>query len=161
MSTYIPTTSELFKFLQSPNFNDYANGGKYEAQSERKGFYEISHTDGRWHYLDSYTGHYRSWGSELVRYDGVPFWCTQYGGGMVDGEDSYAEVTFEFLKTALGQPTNHFSARGPSKLTLDKWSYEYKQSGDITAFHGYERIFLKNKLVFWHRIIGGIIRHKS
>lgn len=148
----------LQEFIQRAGTATYAGGGKYEKNPERSGFSELVYTEGDWNYRDSYVGFYRSRGMEVVRYQGMPVWSTSYGGGMLKGKEGLAEVTFAFLKKAMLAKTQmFFSARGPQNLKDGDWEYKYIQEGNLEEFNGYEEIYFKNELVFFHRIIGGII----
>ena len=73
----------LNKFLERAADATYAGGGERERDPERQGFVELVYEEGDWNYRDSYVGFARSWGTELVRYQGEPVWNTLYGGGLV------------------------------------------------------------------------------
>ena len=151
----------LDQFLQKATAATYAGVGGYEKKSQRPGYYELTFKDGDWFYRDSYTGHYRSWGTELVRFKGKPVWNALYGGGMADGLDHLSKDCFQFLKTCLTtKPKTWHSFRGPKSLTRGDWQYRYQQQGDIKMFSGYEEIRFKGKVVFSHRIIGGLIKDR-
>lgn len=151
---------QLQKFLKIASSKTYAAGGKEVTNPERPGFTELVYEEGNFFYRDSYTGHFRSFGTELVRYKGTPVWNTLYGGGMVEGKENLDHQTFEFLKKAfLARDEDSF--RGPKRLVDGDWEYTYSQEEDITNFSGYEEIHYKGELVFFHRVIGGIIVHKN
>ena len=57
---------------------------------------------GDWGYRDSYTGFYRSSGSEVVRYQNQVVWVSNYCGGMAKGMEVKAGETFDFLKSHVG-----------------------------------------------------------
>ena len=38
-----------------------------------------------------------------------------------------------------------------------EWRYKDDQDGDVFEFSGYEEIYYQGELVFFHRIIGGLI----
>lgn len=157
MNTLPFTTEELYEFINKAGKNTYAGGGK-EVSPERKDFRELEFSDRDFYYRDSYVGHYRSRGMELVRYKGKPVWSALYGGGMVEGKEEMSDHTFEFLKKAMSADEKDFqSFRGPHSFTYGDWKYLYTQDGDIEEFSGYEEIYYKNELVFFHRAIGGII----
>lgn len=151
------TSQELFEFIDRAGKSTYAGGGK-EVKPERKDFHELEFEDGDFYYRDSYAGHYRSRGMEVVRYKSKPIWAALYGGGMTEGSEKLANETFKFLKKAMSEDENGFqSFRGPHNLTDGDWRYSYEQNGDPFEFNGYEEIFYKNELVFFHRVIGGKI----
>ena len=69
--------------------------------------------------------------------------------------------TFGFLKKAFLTDEPQFQTfRGPQSLKEGDWEYSYKQEGDIEEFTGYEEIRHQGKLVFFHRMIGGVISQK-
>lgn len=150
---------ELFDFVDRAGKATYAGSGKYEEHPERPGFLELVYDQELpWYYRDSYTGHSRSGGQEIVRVDDKPVWWSGYGGGMVVGKESMAHETFEFLKKALSQDEEGFeSLRGPHEFADGDWKYTYTQEGDITDFYGDEEITHKGKKVFWHRAVGGVL----
>ncbi|HIH11206.1 TPA: hypothetical protein HA241_03390 [Candidatus Woesearchaeota archaeon] len=153
---------ELFDFVDRAGKATYAGGGKYEEHPERHGFIELVYDkEPPWYYRDSYTGHSRSGGQEVVRVNDKPVWWSGYGGGMVEGKESMSHETFDFLKKALSQNEEDFeSLRGPHEFTDGDWKYSYTQEGDITDFYGYEEITYKGEKVFWHRAVGGILNHE-
>ena len=81
-------------------------------------------------------------------------------GAWPKGKEDSAKQTFSFLKKVmLAKDESTFSARGPLNLTDGDWEYKYSQEGDIEEFNGYEEIYYQGKLVFFHRIIGGLINN--
>ena len=151
---------QLLTFIDQASKATYAGGGKPEQQPERPGFIEYVYQSGDFHYRDSYTGYIRSRGTELVRYQDKPVWTSLYGGGMISGHEQLAKECFDFLKSALSstdKPAEH--VRGPKKFHRGVWRYIYQQLGDKTEFDGHEEIYHGSSLVFFHRIIGGLIKH--
>lgn len=155
------THQELFSFIDRAGKSTYAGGGERLENPERKDFIELEYSEGDFYYRDSYTGFYRSRGMEIVRFLGKPVWTSAYGGGMTEGNDHLANETFEFLKLALSQDSGGFmSFRGLESFSDGVWNYSYKQEGDVAEYSGYEEIHRDGKLVFFHRIIGGIVKGK-
>ena len=152
---------ELSAFIDRAMKATYAGGGKYEEHPERPGFFEMVYDkELPWYYRDSYTGHARSGGQEVVRLNDKPIWWSGYGGGMVEGKEDMSDKTFDFLKKALSTQEEGFdSLRGPHELMDGDWKYTYTQEGDITDYYGYEEIHHKGEKVFWHRAVGGILKH--
>lgn len=151
--------NQLHAFLSEASKATYAGDGA-EAESQRKGFKELEYRDGDWHYRDSYTGFFRSWGQEVIWYQDKPVWNSLYGGGMVEkfhGDREFAKRTFEFLRKALRQKESKFQPRGPEKFAENGWQYECKMQGDIKEFQGSERIVYKGDIVFTHDFIGGAV----
>lgn len=153
---------ELQEFVDRAGKATYAGGGKKEEHSERPEFIELVYDEEPpLYYRDSYTGYFRSGGQEVVRYNGVPIWWSGYGGGMVKDKEELSNQTFDFLKKALSANEDGFdSLRGPHSFKNSEWEYSYTQEGDIEDFYGYEEIKYKGEKVFWHRAVGGILKHE-
>jgi hypothetical protein len=154
-------TIELNKFLGRASKATYASGGGAVSDPWRKGFKELEYTEGEWYYRDSYTGYLRSWGQEVVWYQGQPFWTCLYGGGMVDSrmDEGFAKETFTFFKKALsaGEKENDFQPRGPNTFKDGEWNYQCKVAGDIKKFSGDESISYQGTIVFTHEFEGGLV----
>lgn len=153
-------SSTLNDFIKNAQAATYAGGGG-EVASERPGFRELTYQEGEYSYRDSYAGFYRSRGMEVVRKGQDIIWTSLYGGGMVEGHSQLADQTFAFLKTAMQQDSPEFSVRGPQVFIQGDWEYTYEQFGDLHEFHGYEQISYQGNVVFFHRVIGGDVQHKS
>lgn len=154
--------TDLYAFIKKASNDTYAGGGLYEKNPERAGYKELIFEEGDYHYRDSYTGYLRSWGSEIVRYRGVPVWNTLYGGGMIEGCEHLARKTFKFLKTALTAEDPKLQLfRGPRQMRVGDWRYYYNQQGDLEQFKGSEKITYQNQPVFTHEIIGGRIKDRQ
>ncbi len=155
-------TLSLYQFLIRASSATYAGGGIYENTPERPGFAELVYQEGPWYYRDSYTGFYRSSGTEIIRYENRPVWTSGYGGGMVAGSEFLADQTFAFLKQAMLRKDPSFdSVRGPRSFKQLDWEYSYSQTGGITEFSGSETISHKGKTVFTHKTIGGLVIDKA
>ncbi len=152
---------QLKSFLDRAGKATYAGDGAYEQVTERAGFNELTYQEGDFSYRDSYTGYIRSWGTELVRYKNKPIWNCLYGGGMVEGKESLSDECFAFLKKALSaREEGEFSIRGPRFFQDGDWKHTYEQKGGITTFSGYQEIFYKDELVFFHHAVGGLVQDK-
>lgn len=151
---------ELESFYIEAGMSTYASGKEPEDMPERLGFKEFVFKKGDWDYRDSYTGFYRSFGTEVIKFKDKPVFIVQYGGGIEQEYEEIAKETYEFLKEALSKKTPIFSARGSSIFRKDEWFYKYDQEGDITNFNGFEKIFRNGELIFTHRVCGGLIVSK-
>ncbi len=155
------TNDELATFIYQASLSTYVGGGAYEKIVERPGFLEMAYKQGGWYYRDSYTGYYRSSGSELVRFQDQIVWASNYCGGMVDGYENLADDTFSFLKKAIiSKPKDKQSFRGPDNFKDEVWEYRYQQIGDVISFSGHEEIYHNGIVVFSQDIIGGLIKGK-
>ncbi|HZQ29868.1 MAG TPA: DUF5680 domain-containing protein [Patescibacteria group bacterium] len=158
MNNPLPFTFDsLFSFINKAGKATWAGDGK-EIEAERKDFHEFEYKEGKFYYRDSYVGNFKSRGMEVVRHNDKPVWSALYGGGMITGKEDIADHTFNFLKKAMSADEENFqSFRGPHSFTYGDWKYSYAQEGAVEEFSGYEKIYYKNELVFFHRIIGGMI----
>lgn len=151
--------TELQTFLKKASSQTYAIDAKPVNNPERKGFIELIYKEGDLFYRDSYTGYYKSAGSEVIRHKDIPIWVSSYAGGMISGQEKMADETFGFLKKAFLQ-SDERSFRGPTEFKDGDWIYSYQQSGSMADFYGYEEIYYQGELVFTHRVIGGLIVNK-
>lgn len=151
--------AELYSFILKAAEATYAIGGGLTDNIERPGFIELVFEEEKFSYRDSYTGYFRSRGTEVVRYKGTPVWSSLYGGGMLNNDPQLTQNTFNFLKQALidRKKASFQSLRGPSILEKENWKYTYTQEGNVDEFYGYEQIFFEGQEVFFHRVIGGKI----
>ena len=150
--------TNLFRFVDLASKSTYASGKPPEPTSERRDFIEYTFLQGDWSYRDSFTGHTKSSGQEIVRFRGKIVWSDLYCGGMTAGNEALANQTFSFLKQALSQDESGFeSLRGPHAFGDGEWQYSYTQKGLIDNFSGYEEIRYQDKVVFFHRAIGGTV----
>jgi len=151
--------NKLKTFLFNANAKGYAGSGK-EVKPQRPGFNELEYKEGDWLFHDSYSGHYFAPGQEIVYFKNKPIWAMAYSGGMqfiYHGNKKLTRDTFIFLKKALlaMDPKNPY--RGPNMFTDGGWKYTSTLSGTIKDFHGTEKIYFKNKLIFSQNFIGGTI----
>ncbi len=161
MPAYPFTPDELYEFIDRAGKATWAGNGE-KIKPERQGFDELEYSEGDFYYRDSYTGYTKSRGMELVRYKGQAVWAAGYGGGMVEGKEDLEDECFTFLKKAMSTDEEGFqSFRGSHNFKDGDWEYSYKQEGDILEFSGYEEIKYKGELIFYHRMIGGIINHSN
>lgn len=155
------TNRELYEFIDRAGKATWAGGGE-KITPERAGFDELEYSEGDFYYRDSYTGYTKSRGMEVVRYKDQTVWAAGYGGGMVDGKESLENECFTFLKKAMSTDEEGFqSFRGPHNFKDGDWEYSYTQEGDVLEFSGSEEIKYKGELVFYHKMIGGIINHSN
>jgi hypothetical protein len=157
--------SELNKVFGAAAVATYAGGGGY-TKPWNSGFNELEYRQGDWHYRDSYTGFFKSFGREVIWYKDSPVWTQHYGGGMepeYKGNKVFTSETFQFLKLALGAGDKQaaFQPRGPREFTKGDWTYRSGFRGNIAKFNGSEEIFFNNKLVFTHHYFGGIVIDKE
>ena len=154
-------TDQLYYFIQKAGRSTYATSGVESVDYDKNGFKELNFAENDYIYKDAYTGFFRSRGIEIVGHKNMPVWVASYGGGMIEEDTDLAMQTFSILKKAfLTDEAGFQTFRGPHLFQQGKWRYTYEQQGGIEEFSGYEEIYLDNKLVFFHRIIGGLVKQK-
>ena len=121
--------------------------------------------DSPWFYSDHYTGSYAAPGQEIVEWRAIPVWSMSYDGGMAPqywGDRVMAKETFRFLKEALRHAPTENPYRGPSLYQSQnlRWRYRNNWVGNITRFHGEEKITYDGKVIFRQNYMGGLIIHK-
>lgn len=150
---------QLAKFLVKAKVNAWAGDGK-ELAPQRPGFKELEFREGLWLYRDSYAGYFMAPGQEYVTFDGNPVWAMGYSGGMSQNHRvsrTFAKQTFEFLKKALKQVDEKRPFRGPKIFIEGDQVYLDESWGDITDFHGTEKIIYQDREVFKQNYCGGLI----
>lgn len=153
--------NRLYDFIKKAGRITYATSGVESVNYDKNGFKELNFTEGDYSYKDTYTGFFRSRGIEIITYKNNPVWVASYGGGMMRDDADFAMKTFDFLKKAfLTDEAGFQTFRGPHHFRQDKWRYKYDQKGDIEELSGHEEIYFDNKLAFFHRIIGGLVKQK-
>lgn len=159
------TPEELQDFISEASANCYLGDFQKAETQERPGFFEMEYSKGEMRYRDSFVGYYRSTGQEIVRYNDIPIWATNYNGGVIDeyiGNKEFFKELELFLRTALAESdSDDYAPRGPKLFVQGDWEYQCTWEGDITAFSGVEHIYFKNEEVFYHNFFGGIIIGKS
>ena len=72
-----------------------------------------------------------------------------------------ASETFAFLKSVLlkARPSTPF--RGPPFIQGNKFTYIDLSDGDLSQFHGHERIFYRGEVVFRQDYVGGLVVPKD
>ncbi|MBD3319269.1 hypothetical protein GF342_05160 [Candidatus Woesearchaeota archaeon] len=157
-----PTLVQILQFLDEALEHGY--GSEQAKTTERNGFKSITYQKGEWLYNDSYTGFFRSYGSETIFFKGQPVWVSQYGGGMTEEfqEEAFAKRTFQFLKEAFRQAHDgNFQFRGPPRYVRDDWEYHMQWRGSAASFTGSEHIRYKGSVVFTHEFFGGLVQDKK
>ena len=156
---------QLAEFLVRARRHGYAGDAEKTATPQRPGFKEFApYVEGNLEYVDSYAGYYYAPGQEVVRENGVPVWMMAYSGGMLPahhGDKRLASETFAFLKSVLlkARPSTPF--RGPPFIQGNKFTYIDLSDGDLSQFHGHERIFYRGEVVFRQDYVGGLVVPKD
>jgi len=154
------TDNELAHFLVEAKRSTYAtHGDKASVAAVLAGSKQLEHCVGELTYRDIYFGMFRFAGQEVVSRNELPIWTMVYAGGSTDAiSDQEAITVFEFLRQALRLVSPDRPFRGPSTFKSGELHYFDESEGNVTAFHGTERITRSGTLVYRLDYAGGLIR---
>lgn len=146
--------TSLQKFLVEAKKKSYASlfsipriylDGSKEYRYKEKGFV----------YKDRYFGSTLYVGHELVFHNKKLIWSMVYRGGMVEGYQEFSDKCFSFLKKCLRKIPEDFPVRGPKLVEENSFRYENNWKGNLEDFVGEEKIFFKNKQIYFRNYHGG------
>ena len=131
--------AELETFIVEAKANTYV-GGSADAGPSRPGSHDLEYARGDWRYRDSYFGGSDFLGEEVVWHRGVPVWAMNYYGWISDPAAITAETAGRVIRTALSAMYSEVRFLGGFHTEVDGWVYHDHSAGDLTHFHGRERI---------------------
>jgi Domain of unknown function (DUF5680) len=156
-----PELAGLSKFLVQAKRRTYAaQGDEASVPPALPGSKQLEHSEGDWHYRDTYFGTNPFSGVEVVSWLGRPVWSMAYFGRVESPEsDDRAEVSriYRFLRTALGQVEGARPFRGPSRVSVGEFIYQNRSAGTVSAFRGTETIRRSGRTVYRLQYAGGLI----
>lgn len=142
---------DMISFLCRAKKATYAGHGA-EAIPSRPSSHDLIHTEGALTYIDSYLGGERFSGEEALWQAGQPVWAMNYTGRV-----TAQPFSGDFLKEALVHVSKDIPYRGPSYYTDGIYEYVMTVEGDISWFHGYEKITLEGRLIYDLYFHGGTV----
>lgn len=145
------TDREIISFLIRAKRATYAGKGA-ETLSCRPHSHDLTFSDGRYMYYDSYFGGREFVGEEALWVDGAPFWSMNYAG-RVTGDG----FSGDFLKEALLRVPEDMPFRGPAEYTDGPYRYQCEVHGDFDWFRGEEVILLNGQPIYECRFHGSRI----
>ena len=143
---------KCIEFLVEAKKNTYAGDGKTKDVSMRPCSKDLEYTKGDYKYIDTYLGGENFIGEEAVFYLGKPIWGMNYYG------KEYKGFSVDFLKKAMMTITKENPYRGQPIFKDGDYTYVCEVNGDFECFHGAEKIYFENKMVFECSFNGGIIK---
>jgi len=179
--------NDLANFLVEAKKNGYASGkGIIKLPS---GLEQVQFQKGLFHFTDTWSGHYKFGGNEIVRLSGSPIWVMNYYGGMLPEfldpipkkveefifDKELTKKSYEFLREALLQVNADAPFRGPVKVdplhsSPDIGFYKDEQKGliytnsldgGVRNFRGSEKIETgAGKMLYSLKYHGGLIVQK-
>ncbi len=134
----------------------HAANGTEEALLD--GTKQLEFSEGDFLYRDIFVGKVRFAGQEMVYHKETPFWSMTYAGGLLTGTpQEEADKIYAFLRQALRTAPEDFPIRGAKHLAAGDWRYICEYSGNISAFHGKERISCGAHAHYELHFAGGIV----
>jgi Domain of unknown function (DUF5680) len=121
---------------------------------------QLEYNDGELSYRDIYFGMAYFVGQEVVTDKQRAIWSMSYAGGVspeLTDRDQFLGV-YAFLRKALLCIGEDRPFRGPSRFEQGSYRYVDTSEGELSEFHGTERIYLEGMPVYVLRYSGGIIR---
>jgi Domain of unknown function (DUF5680) len=155
-------TARLAAFLVEAKRHSYAglDDDATIAAPIVPGSKQLNYSDGEMRYRDIYFGMAFFVGQEVVTDQQRAIWSMSYAGGvspdMTDRDKVLA--VYGFLRQALRRVGDDRPFRGPSHFEQDGYRYVDMSEGELSEFHGIERIFRGGIPVYALRYSGGIIR---
>lgn len=118
----------------------------------------MEYRDGDFFYRDIYAGLFYFVGQEIAYFRDTPVWSMSYAGGMLPAADmNQAREIYVMLRQALQQMPPEQPLRGPPTLTVGPCRYDNLLTGSIERFHGQERIFAGESLLYELHYSGGLL----
>ena len=111
-------------------------------------------------YRDIYFGMRFFVGQETVTANARVIWSMSYAGGVAPDITDRGRflAIYAFLRKGLLAIGEERPFRGPSQFEQGNFRYENRSEGDISEFHGMERIFDGATRVYGLRYNGGLVR---
>lgn len=148
-------TNELKKFILEASRATYASGDESIKEKQLDCSTTIKYESGSYSLHDNYFGGEPYGGREVVFFNKRPVWMMVYYG--LVHENTSAQIVYPFLIESLSKSTIDMPYRGPVSYKRDNLRYENKFTGEVTNFHGTEKIFVDDVCVYEASYIGGLI----
>lgn len=147
---------DFCEFLVRAKINGYATGGEGKEKILDDGSREFLYEENEFIYKDSYFGFNPFIGREIIKKNEKIYW-EMYYSGICFLDRNGAEKVYEFLKKALQKIKISRPYRGPISFLENDYFYINFFIGGIRNFHGAERIYFNEVLVYECYYRGGIL----
>lgn len=124
----------------------------------RKGSYDITYSEGDFHYHDSFVGFSDFCGMEHVTYREEPIWSMVYFGYLLKPNIFSGDEAVIILKKALSAMYQENKFLGGFYFKDGNIEYRDMNFGDYKRFNGTEKMFCKGELVYELNYLGGNVR---
>jgi hypothetical protein len=138
--------TELCRFLVKAKIDTYASGR--EAAILRDQSKELTFTEGKFLYKDTYFGFNPFIGEETVFHEGICVWGMNYYGLASPSTGVSLKDVYAFLREALKKVSEQKPFRGPEKYERQPFRYVNDVEGNVTMFSGTEKILYKGKEIY-------------
>ena len=135
----------------------YVGGGQSVSPS-RLGSHDLTWSEGRWSYRDSYFGGSDFLGQETVWCDETPVWAMNYYGHIVRDDLIDAARAGSTIKAALSAMYAQVRFLGGFEWAGEFGTYRDSSDGDVTHFHGREVIIVEDEIAYALDYFGGLIK---
>jgi hypothetical protein len=147
----------LHNFIVRAKAATYVGGGQH-SPSCRPGSHDLQFTDGEWSYLDSYFGGTDFIGEEVVFHAGKPVWAMNYYGVILRPELITGAEAGGMIKASLSRLYEEGRFLGGFRHSEGPFTYVDTSEGDLTHFHGKERIERDGVIAYELVYHGGLIK---
>jgi hypothetical protein len=153
---------ELAAFLIEAKRHTYAglDDDATMADPLLPGSKQLEHHAAPFAYRDIYFGMGFFVGQETVaRHDKI-IWSMSYGGGASPDISDRTELVsiYAFLRKALLVSDIEMPYRGPATFDIGEMSYLNQVEGELSRFHGVERISKRGSVLYELHYSGGLVR---
>jgi hypothetical protein len=149
----------LINFLVTAKRNTYAIINDITKIIMEDGGTEVNYQEGLFFYRDRYYGGEPFIGEEVVICDNTIIWGMNLRGKVINPIIPVEEV-YAFIREALKNITSDAPFRGPARFQINDLHYSSKAYGTPEHFHGMEKVFINDQLIYECFYHGGCIGKK-
>lgn len=147
---------DLKEFILEANLRGYGSGDEKTREKQDDGSTTIIYKRDEWRMVDNYVGGEPYAGMTKIFFKDKVIWSMIYYGTVSKKVVGLKEVYGFLMKSLLKMPLD-YPYRGPKEMIEKDWKYTNEWVGEVWQFSGKEKIYLKNKVIFWTKYIGGMV----
>ena len=151
---------QLCNFLVKAKKAGYASGDNVNKKTEKNKSKTITFKSGDWKYNDNYFGGEPYGGEEVVFFKNQPVYMMAYYGSVDKSFKDFKEV-YKCLQEALTIIPKDKPFRGPKFYKNGNYAYRNWFSGEVTNFHGVEKIYFGKKKIYEAKYVGGLVDQRK
>lgn len=136
----------------------YVGGGE-RSPASRLGSHDLTWSEGRWSYRDSYFGGADFLGQETLWFEDEPVWAMNYYGYILRPDLIDAARAGSTIKAALSAMYREGRFLGGFGWTGEFGKYLDRSEGNVMHFHGREVIVVDSQEAYALDYFGGLIKH--